>query len=490
MTQVAISAPNSLSADAGATIVEAGGNAVDAAVAACLVAMVNEVGIVSLSAGGFVTMQSPNDAAPVTIDGWMDMPGRGHRSAHGIGTWDVWTDYGGGVDVTIGPGSVAAHGAIAALAGAHERSGVLPWSELFGPAIEVARRGVTLGSASRFYLGYVHELIFGWDEASAAAVHQESGEVTSGPILIPGLDATLERIARNGPAEMHTGETARAIAADIQERGGLLDFADLAEYRCVTRPALRAGSGDWTWGTNPPPSVGGAVVAAMLRLMGDHPLSDADHVVQVQRRVLGERLDVFDHTDDLERDAAAFLDLIDRDGLGVLESGSTAHVSTVDDLGNACSITVSSGYGSGMIANGTGVWLNNCLGEQELNPRGLHGSAPGTRLLSNMAPTVGRHADGSVLAIGSPGADRITTAVSQVLTGIMNDNLGLQEAVDHRRIHVHRAGRNDEDIRREQDLTMYFGGVGAALLHADGQLEAASDPRRDGATRIVGARVR
>jgi gamma-glutamyltranspeptidase/glutathione hydrolase len=204
--------------------------------------------------------------------------------------------------------------------------------------------------------------------------------------------------------------------------------------------------------------------------------------------VLGHRLEVLDHTDDLERDAAAFLDLVDRDHLAVLESGSTAHVSATDSDGGACAVTVSSGYSSGMIAKGTGIWLNNCLGEQELNARGLHGLQPGSRLLSNMAPTVGHHPDGSSLAIGSPGADRITTAIVQVLAGFINGGLGLQQAVNHSRVHVHRAGRPDEEVKIETEPSMYYGGVGVTLRRPDGQLIAAADPRRDGAVRLVHAR--
>ena len=207
----------------------------------------------------------------------------------------------------------------------------------------------------------------------------------------------------------------------------------------------------------------------------------------MQRAVLGHRLEVLDHTDDLERDAAAFLELVDHDHLAVLESGSTAHVSATDSDGGACSVTVSSGYSSGMIAKGTGIWLNNCLGEQELNARGLHGLAPGTRLLSNMAPTVGHHVDGSAIAIGSPGADRITTAIVQALAGFVNGRLGLQHAINHPRVHVHRAGRPDEVVKTETDLTMYYGGVAATLRRHDGHLVAAADPRRDGAVRLVRA---
>jgi gamma-glutamyltranspeptidase/glutathione hydrolase len=138
-----------------------------------------------------------------------------------------------------------------------------------------------------------------------------------------------------------------------------------------------------------------------------------------------------------------------------------------------------------MIAEGTGIWLNNCLGEHELNPAGLYSRPPGSRLLSNMAPTVGRHLDGSTLAIGSPGADRITTALVQVLAGYINGGMSLEEAVCHPRVHVHRASRTDEQIRVETDLTMYFGGVSAARTDADGALDAVADPRRNGVARVV-----
>lgn len=481
---VAVAAPNEAAADAGEQVVRAGGNAVDAAIAATLVTMVNEVGIVSLSSGGFITVQSADDPVPYTVDGWMDMPGRA-GGALGHGVWDVHTDYGGGVDVTIGPGSVAVHGSVAAFEETHRRWGRLPWRELFVPAIDVATRGFRLGTASRYYLDHVHELIFGWDDASRAAVHDADGGVTTDRIVVDHLADSLALIAAEGAAALHTGDLARRISDDVIGRGGVLGPADLAAYRPIVRPSLITRTGGWTIGTNPPPSVGGVCVAAMLRLLEGRPHDDTDHLVRVMRAVLRRRLEVLDHTDDLQRDAEALLADIDREHLAVLESGSTAQVSATDADGNACSITVSSGYSSGMIADGTGIWLNNCLGEQELNPRGLHGLPPGTRLLSNMAPCVARHDDGSVLAIGSPGADRITTAITQALAGFVHGGLPLQEAINHPRLHLHRAGQADEELKVESELSMYFGGVGASLLRADGRLVAAADPRRDGAVRLV-----
>lgn len=489
MTDVALATPNEASADAGAQVARDGGNAVDAAVAAALVTMVNEVGLVSLSSGGFVTVQPGPDATAYTVDGWVDMPGRGLAVEPGQGTWDIHTGYGGGVDITIGPGSVAVHGSVAALGVAHDSDGALPWADVVAPALDLARRGFRLGSASCYYLEYVHDSIFGWDPTSRAAVHDTTGEVTTEPVLLPDLVDSLQLVADQGPAALHTGELAHLIGTDVRRRGGLLGVEDLAAYRPVVRDCLVTDVGGWSLSTTPAPSVGGVCVAAMLRLLDGVPREGwtgaaTARLVEVQRAVLGYRLEHLDHSTDPERDAARFLAVLDRDPGEVIGSGSTAHVSAADDEGRACSVTVSSGYFSGMIADGTGIWLNNSLGEQELNAKGLHRAPPGTRLQSNMAPTVASHRDGSVLAIGSPGASRISTAVVQALAGFVG-GLGLREAIHHPRVHVHRAGRPDEEVQREHELSMYFGGVGAALAHGDGHLVAAADPRRDGAVRTV-----
>lgn len=489
MPEVAIATPNEAAADAGEAVARAGGNAVDAALAAALVTMVNEVGLVSLSSGGFVTVQPPDGATPYTVDGWMDMPGRGRTL--GGGTWDVHTEYGGGVDVTIGPGSVAAHGSVAALEEAHRRDGRLPWREVVAPAIDVARGGFRLTAASRYYLEYVHDSIFGWDEVSRATVHDDRGELITEPIVVPDLARSLELIAAEGAAALHTGELAALISSDVLERGGILGPEDLAAYAPAVHESLSTQVGGWTLSTTPPPSVGGVCVAAMLRLLDGRPHDgwseeDVELMVRVQRAVLGHRHAVLDVSPELAAEAAAYLDLVDRSSLSMLESGSTAHCSATDSAGGACAVTVSSGYFSGMIAKGTGIWLNNTLGEQELNGRGLHGLPPGSRLMSNMAPTVGSHTDGSVLAIGSPGAGRIATAVAQVLAGFAG-GMDLREAVHHPRVHVHDAGRPTEVVKRESEegLTMYYGGVAATLRRPDGRMVAAADPRREGAVRVV-----
>jgi gamma-glutamyltranspeptidase / glutathione hydrolase len=357
MSALAVAAPSAAAADAAHQVAVAGGNAVDAALAAALVATVNEVGIVSLSSGAFVTVQPAGAGPAYTVDGWMDMPGRGRDLQPSESTWDVATEYGGGVDVTIGPGSVAVHGSLAAFGEAHRRDGRLPWAEVVAPALEVARRGFRLPAASRHYLDFVHDDIFGWDPASRAALHGADGEVTTEPVVLPDLAASLEVVAHDGPDALHRGDLADRIAADVLARGGILGHEDLAAYRPVVRPALVTRVGGWSLATTPPPSVGGACLTAMMRLMDGRPHgawepADVEHLVRVQRAVLGHRLDVLDHATDLETATAQYLRLVDRAHLALLESGSTAHVSATDRSGEACSVTFSSGYGSGMIAAG------------------------------------------------------------------------------------------------------------------------------------------
>ena len=507
---VAVAAPSEAAAQAGRQVSDAGGNAVDAALAASLVTMVNEPGIVSLGSGCFVTVQPSDGGAAATVDGWAEMPGRGlPPQRFGQATWQISTEYGGGVTMTIGPGSVATPGTLAAFALAHELWGSAPWPDIFAPAIAVARGGFLLGSAARYYLEFVHDDVYGWDEASRAVLHDERGQFVAleRTIVVPDLVETLETIASEGPDPFYRGDIAAAIADDVSQRGGILTREDLAVYRPEMRTALTATAGDWVMSTNPPPSVGGVAVAAMLQLLDGRPRgpwteADVATLVEVERSVLLHRIRHLEASDDLDAEARRLLDLTERGVDSQLWSPSTTHVSATDTDGTACAVTVSSGYGSGMLAAGTGVWLNNCLGEPELNARGLHGLIPGTRLISNMAPTVARRADGAALALGSPGADRITTAIVQAMAGIAG-GMTLREAIDHPRAHV-RIDRRDPalpavlDYERGLPLpadvslptlemplhSMYFGGVTAAAYEPAGGLTAAADPRRTGGVAI------
>ena len=276
----------------------------------------------------------------------------------------------------------------------------------------------------------------------------------------PHLADFLERVAAEGSDALFRGDVARVLIEDMAANGGLITQADLDAYRTLVRPSATVQVADWTIATNPPPAIGGPVLAAMLILLDGHPAdkwSDDDLVrwVAVQRAVLRHRAAELDVASDRARAGQALLDGVLAGGqkwLGV--APSTAHVSVVDAEGFACSVTASSGYGAGVTIPGTGVWLNNCLGEHELNRAGLHTLAPGERLASNMAPSVARRPDGSVLAIGSPGADRITSALAQVLASFAHGGYDLQQAIDRPRVHLSRAADGTEVLHQEDDVVL------------------------------------
>ncbi len=503
--QVAVAATGPASADAGLAAARAGGNAVDAAIAAMVAAMTTEPGIVSPLGGAFVSIW-PAGGEPEVVDGNVEMPGRGlPRERFGAGVREIHTSYGGGLTLFAGHGSAATPGAFAALGVAHDRHGQAAWSDVLAPSATAAREGFAVGGAAASYLALTGNSVFGWDEHTRPLVRTATGElVRAGDRLTnPDLATTLEHIATHGARSLYTGDLAARIAADSAERGGLLTAADLAAYRAVVRTPLRVRLGDWDLATNPPPSVGGPMLAVMLGEVQPGPW-DWARVIEVQRRVLAYRHGVHDLSTDLEEDGYALLETVERHGLpGLPTSSSTAHVSAVDSDGNACAITASSGYGSGATVPGTGLMLNNCLGEPELNRLGLHALAPGTRLASNMAPSVARHDGGASLAVGSPGADRITTALMQVLARHCLLGVPLQEAIDAPRVHVRIDPDGSPSVQHEDDeavlvaleqeglpavshgsRSMFFGGVGAAVRHDHGTLEVAGDPRREAATRI------
>ncbi|MEO1144865.1 MAG: gamma-glutamyltransferase, partial [Cyanobacteria bacterium J06638_22] len=302
--------------------------------------------------------------------------------------------------------------------------------------------------------------------------------------------------------QAHRCREPQRIAAEVQANHGLLTAEDLAAYRAIERSPLRLRFGEWDIATNPPPAIGGACLAAMLLLLDQRSFAQWDstsvqQLIEIQQAVLGYRSHHLKRASDLSQAVAELLELARLDKLhSLVKSPSTIHVSAVDTDGLACSISASAGYGSGVMVEGTGLWLNNSLGEIELHPHGLEDLSPGTRLSSNMAPTLAKRADGAVLAIGSPGASRITTAIVQALLHFIQRGLPLSEAITSPRLHVE-VGEEPSQISFEPDLpispqsvfslqpfsapSMYFGGVQAALWEPDSGLSAAADPRRAGA---------
>lgn len=505
MTRVSIASGSQISADAGAAIANLGGNAVDAAIAAALVSMCTEPGVIAPGASGFITIWQPQ-AEPVVIDAYAEMPGRGLKTPLlGKGMKEVFFDYGGGTSTLIGYGSVATPGIFAGLGMASEEYGNVPWREIVTPAQQVVERGFSLSAVSAQYFLYSHQLIFGWHPDSYRIVHNADGSCLrqGETVRIQELADSLGLIAEEGAEFFYSGELGYKIATEIERNEGLLTAEDLAAYQGIKRSPIRITFGDWEIITNPTPAVGGTCLAAMLLLMEKQKFKQwnqetIEEIAAIQQAVLQYRSSYLEGTSVTEMTAAAehlLSSAVKGNWQKLTQSPSTIHVSAVDSDGLACSVSASSGYGSGVMITNTGIWLNNSLGEIELHPQGLVGLSPGTRLTSNMAPTIARHSDGTTLAIGSPGASRITTAIAQVLFNFIHLDMSLRSAIAHPRLHfeifqdrptiAYENGLAVDCLsnfvtRQFEGISMYFGGVQGALWSPNDGFLAVADPRRAG----------
>src|SRR5918995_1221238 len=209
-------------------------------------------------------------------------------------------------------------------------------------------------------------------------------------------------------------------------------------------------------------------------------------------------------------DLADTLEAVGEGGVGIFYEGEvarrifaafgsphTTHLACVDSGGLAVSITASMGYGSGLVVPGTGIPMNNTLGEPELNPRGFHALGPGERLVSNMSPTIVSSEEGGLISLGSPGASRIPTAILQTVINVVDFGMALEEAVLAPRFHAeedllaYEAGAPTanldgyERVLSYETPNMFFGGVNAVRRTPGGRFEAAADPRRSGGTTFV-----
>lgn len=359
----------------------------------------------------------------------------------------------------IGAGTSAAPGFALGLHALHARAR-MPMPELVAPAVAHARDGVV---ATRFqaFVAHVVAPILTWSESARALFAPEGrlievGEERRNPELAEALSALAA-----DPQALDD-----AMLADQQD-GGHLRSRDFAGDPLVHRKPLTAAAGAFTVMLNPPPSIGGERVAAMLAgLEGRGP----DALVAALEA--GEAMDV--------RKPFAYR--------------GTTHVSAVDADGNAVAATVSNGEGNGRVVPGCGFMLNNFLGETDLNPHGPSDWPTATRLSSMMCPTIAV-ANGDVLALGSGGSSRIRSGIFRALEARCVEGLSPREAVEAARLHLEdgrldvecgdeaavAAGRaRGHDVRAWEGRSLYFGGVHLAERLSDGRFAGAGDPRREG----------
>ena len=500
----AIAAGHPLTAEAGAEVLAEGGNAFDAAIAALWMACVCEPVLASPGGGGFLTAL-PADHAPggrVRVFDFFPVAPSRKRPGDEVEFAEVTVDFGTALQAFhVGAGASAAPGFMSGLFAVHEAFGSLPMRRLAEPAVAAARAGVTITDLQA-YLFQVVEPIYRWTD-DAEALFAVGGKMpASGTVLRnPDLGEVIEAVSREGLRIATEGEIATAMAEVCDRHDGHLSFADLKAYEVALRDpletAIRTPDGAYRVHLNPPPALGGALVAAMLADLDPHETrrGTADQIARAR---------TIDAVDRFWREAPTDPGrLIGSKGQRPSQAASrgTTHVSVIDADGNAAAVTVSNGEGNGRLVPGCGFMLNNILGEEDLNPDGFGRWKPGSRLGSMMTPGIATGPDGGVIAFGSGGSNRIRTAILQALLNRCAVDMRLFEAIEAPRIHIERGHLDFEDLfsagDREQltaafpdhrawpDRNLYFGGVHAVERNAKGQFDAAGDPRRGGASVIV-----
>jgi gamma-glutamyltranspeptidase/glutathione hydrolase len=518
----AIAAGHRLTAEAGAEILAEGGNAVDACLAAAFASWVAESTLTGPGGGGFMLVHRARDYTTRLLDFYVAIPGLGLGKAKvaEMESVDVAFTPESSQVFKIGTASCAVPGTPAGLEAAHRAYGSLPWARLIEPAISLARNGIEL-TREQAYLHEILDLILR-HTGEGRAVYEKGGSrlVTGDKLVMEDLAVTLETLSEHGAEDFYRGKLAGALVRHVRKDGGAITSRDLAEYRTIRRRPVRAVYLGHDFESNPPPSSGGVLIGYGLRLLellganGEAGSAEAiTDVIEVMREQARTRDDRFGR--DLYRGGLAkrlYTERALREAVGRMRVAApapeaappsgTTHISVVDERGNAAALTVSTGSGSGVVVPGTGIHLNNMLGEFDLGPEGGD-PQPGLRLTSMMAPSVVLKDGRPRLVVGSAGSLRLRGAILQVVVNVVRHGLSVEEAISAPRVHVedgyvHCEGGSDQaeldrvealgyELVRWRRRNLYFGGASAVERLSDGSLAAAGDPRRGGHGIVVPA---
>jgi len=510
----AVAAGHAVTVDAGCEVLAAGGNAYDAAIAAFFTSCVAEPVLSSLGGGGFLLSQTAAGQHQL-FDFFVQTPCQ-KQPADSIDFKPIWADFGTTrQEFHIGLGAIATPGAVKGMFEVHRKLGSMPMSELVQPAIAAARAGIRLNALQAYIFSIVSPILTASEEVTALFSGNGSGNlVGEGDLFrMPQLADTLEALAAEGDTLFYQGELGLQIAAQCREGGGHLQRQDLENYQVICRRPLELNYRDSQIVTNPPPSSGGILIAFALRLwqqvcnqsapdlMKYGSLAHLQQLTQVMAKTNQARIEA--HIDDTNGHPSVdvLLDdqLLDRYRDSIVGRSKahrgTTHISVIDRWQNVATLTVSNGEGCGRMVPGTGIMLNNMLGEEDLNPHGFQQWQENQRMTSMMAPSVINQPGGSVVALGSGGSNRIRTAILQTIINLTDFDKSLHDAVCLPRLHfendllnVEKGFANETLISLFDQypqhkcwdaLNLFFGGVHSVQVRG-GLFNGVGDPRRGG----------
>jgi gamma-glutamyltranspeptidase/glutathione hydrolase len=502
-----VAAGHPLTAEAGAEVLRGGGNAVDAAVGCVLMSFAAESPLTGPGAGGFMLVHTAGGEDHM-LDFFVAAPGKGLDAFEPVELTPIDVKFSEEAiqRFNVGPSSCGVYGTTAGLAEALRRFGTLSLGALVQGPARAAREGLEVTPMQAMIFTVLEPILRLTPEAAAVYAPEDRLLGPGETVRLPELADLLERVGREGPDFLYRGDVASAVSDWVRGRGGLLTEEDLATYEVVEREPVRVHYHGREVLTNPPPSFGGILIADALGILErlenpSDPATVAEVIASTNRARDEEFLTGLATEGYLERFLAAeALDSVATEVRSRL--GSTTHVAVMDEEGGCASVTCSNGSCSGVLVPGTGMHLNNMLGEQDLNPLGYHRHPPGARVPSMMAPTVVLRERRPEIALGSAGSNRIRSAILQTILGVVDGGLPAQEAVDRPRLHVEgeqveaepgiapaaleELTRRGWKVRPFAERNLYFGGVQAVARDArTGELTGGGDPRRGGKAAVV-----
>lgn len=481
----AVAAGGWATARAGAQALAAGGNAVDAVLACAFASTVAEQTLASLGGGGFLMVRTP--AGEVHLrDFFVDTPGRGlpadQLDLHFI---PMQVQYSVSTQTFhVGLGSVAVPGLLAGILAAHDEFARLPLATLVAPAQRYAADGVEIPPAQAEVLALTRELM-ALSPESRRLVQRDGRWLDVGDLVLnPDLAHFLGLVADGTVDSIESAGFAGPLLS-LMADGGLITAADLDAYQVLSRAPVVVERAGHVLHTNAPPSFGGSIIAGAL--------AGADAFDPDRAASWLALADVLVAETARHRAAATT----------PLTSTGTTHASAVDADGMVASLTTSNGVTSGFVIPGTGIQLNNMLGEADLNPDGFHATPPGQRMGSMMSPSILVAPDGGVVGIGTGGSERIRSCMAETLVRITDAGQSLAAAVSAARVHPDDGILHVEPhlgatlIRGLQSgagpavnvwpaASLFFGGINAVQRRPDGSVVAVADGRRGGGALVVG----
>jgi gamma-glutamyltranspeptidase/glutathione hydrolase len=493
-------------------VLKAGGNAFDAVLGALCTASIAEPLLVSLGGGGFL-LGLPNGAKPRVYDFFCQTPGV-RRPDNELDFFPIIADFGTAEqEFHIGMGSIAVPGVVAGICEAHRDLGRMPLREIVAPAIELARSGVVVDAFHHYIIRILRPIMEATPESFRLyeSPHHAGGLIREGELLRnPDAAESLEALISEGPGLFYRGEWAQRLAGDSAQRGGHITLQDLADYRVERREPVVFRHSGARCAINPPPSPGGSLVAFALGVMDDWDRAgdawgSTSHLLNLLRGMRAASVARHEYAMEAGLELEKMRQLLGADTIRRWQQGlelhslfsrGTTHISVADAEGNIASMTASNGEGCSYVVPGSGIMLNNMLGEEDLNPGGFNRWKKGKRLASMMSPAIIEQADGTRFALGSGGSNRIRSAMTQVIVNLLDFGMAPEQAVAAPRIHLERdmlslePGFSNEAVAALENAVprshqwpehnLFFGGVHTVSVKPGGIFDGSGDPRRGG----------